>query len=381
MKIGILGYGVVGSHVVKIIDQAKIPSLKSFEIVKIFARTPRCDHRYTSCIEDILNDESIDTVVEVMGGIHPAYEYICAALKAKKHVVSANKAVIAQYLNEFLQLAHENGVSFCMEASVAGGIPWIKELMRVRRMDKISAFKGTFNGTTNYILDSMHRFETTYETALLDAKHKGYAESDPSADVDGIDIQNKCAISAAVAYGGYVDVSDIPVFGISSIKKEDVDYFKRHHLICKLMGQSKNYGSTISLSVCPVLTTSIMSFVGSNLNYTSCKSQHLGELNLIGQGAGGDPTASAIVSDLMDIENKCAFLPSVSMPLCVDNTQEKHHFYVREKRNDFHEELALSYEQDEQYIYMKTKKMTLCELMSTLTSKECFLAQYEEDIE
>lgn len=374
MKIGLLGCGVVGKEVLKMIDA--MPSEK-VEVVRILTRNKRHEPRFTTDFNDLMNDD-IDTIIEVMGGVHPAYEYIKASLNAKKNVISANKAVIAKHFKEFADLAMENEVSFKIEASVGGGIPWIRELQRVKRMDTIQQFSGIFNGTTNYILDRMHQYELSFETALMDAQKKGYAESDPSSDIDGFDIQNKCAISASVAYDTFIDVNKIPVFGIASILKEDIDYFKSKNLVCKLMGFSKHYGSSISLYVCPICVNGLMAHVGDNLNIASCTSQHLGKLEMIGQGAGGSPTATAVISDLLDLfeNNTTPFL--FHHFLDIDNSKELHHFYLRERIEDFHEELALSYEKDETYIYMKTKRMTLTELLSIVSSKDVFLALLED---
>ena len=374
MKIGLLGCGVVGKEVLKMIDA--MPSEK-VEVVRILTRNKRHELRFTTDFNDLMNDD-IDTIIEVMGGLHPAYEYIKASLNAKKNVISANKAVIAKHFKEFADLAIKNEVSFKIEASVGGGIPWIRELQRIKRMDTIQQFSGIFNGTTNYILDRMHQYELSFETALMDAQKKGYAESDPSSDIDGFDIQNKCAISASVAYDTFIDVDKIPVFGIASILKEDIDYFKSKNLVCKLMGFSRHYGSSISLYVCPVCVNGLMAHVGDNLNIASCTSQQLGKLEMIGQGAGGSPTATAVISDLLDLfeNNTTPFLFHHSLD--IDNSKELHHFYLRERIEDFHEELALSYEKDETYIYMKTKRMTLNELLSIVSSKDVFLALLED---
>lgn len=374
MKIGLLGCGVVGKEVLKMIDA--MPSEK-VEVVRILTRNKRHELRFTTDFNDLMNDD-IDTIIEVMGGLHPAYEYIKASLNAKKNVISANKAVIAKHFKEFADLAIENEVSFKIEASVGGGIPWIRELQRIKRMDTIQQFSGIFNGTTNYILDRMHQYELSFETALMDAQKKGYAESDPSSDIDGFDIQNKCAISASVAYDTIIDVDKIPVFGIASILKEDIDYFKSKNLVCKLMGFSRHYGSSISLYVCPVCLNGLMAHVGDNLNIASCTSQQLGKLEMIGQGAGGSPTATAVISDLLDLfeNNTIPFLFHHSLD--IDNSKELHHFYLRQRIEDFHEELALSYEKDETYIYMKTKRMTLNELLSIVSSKDVFLALLED---
>lgn len=379
MNIGLLGCGVVGSEVLRIIDSLSLNSHHSIKIVKVLDLKEKNDSRFTTNFDDILNDQRIDTIVEVIGGIHPAYEFICASLKAGKNVVSANKAVIARYFKEFNDLAIKNKVAFRIEASVAGGIPWIRELQRVLRMDTIHEFSGIFNGTTNYILDMMHTHDLSFEIALKEAQMKGYAESDPTSDIEGYDIQNKCAISASIAYKGYLNVDDIPIYGISSIKNQDIQYFKTKGYSCKLLGKSIHYGDSVALYVFPTCTKNIESAIDSNLNITTCKTNHLGILRMIGQGAGGSPTASAIVSDLIDITQQTQYF-ELNHPLIIDNSRELMHFYVRERIEDFHEEICLSYEKDDTYIYMKTKRMTISELLNIIQKKDCFCAILEEAI-
>lgn len=371
MNIGLLGCGVVGSEVLRIVDTLNMSSMK---ITKILDLKPKNDTRFTNKFEDILNDETIDTVVEVMGGIHPTYEFIRACLKAKKNVVSANKAVIARYFKEFMDLAKENDVSFRLEASVAGGIPWIKELQRVLRIDNVIEFSGILNGTTNYILDKMHTQNASFDVVLKDAQMKGYAESNPTSDIEGYDIQNKMCISTSIAYKGYVNVDDIPTFGISKIKKEDIDYFKSKGYICKLLGKSVNYGDCVSVFVCPVCTTSIEGHIDTNLNITTCVTQNLGTLRMIGQGAGGSPTASAVVSDLIDIYEHVDKPFEFNQSLVIDNSKEEYHFYVRVNKNELMNDICLSYEEDETYIYMKTRKMTIVDVLNRIKDKDCFIA-------
>lgn len=374
MKVAVLGYGNVGKEVVHILD-----TTHSMNVEKILVRTLRDDSRCTTDFNEILNDDSIECVVEVMGGIHPAYEYIMASFKAKKHVVSANKAVIAKYLHEFIECASENNVCFKMEASVGGGIPWIKEINRISRFDTISGFTGILNGTTNYILDCMHTYNTSFENALADAQEKGYAESDPTSDIEGFDVQNKVAISCMLAYHTVIDVNDIPTYGISQISDDDIAHFKSKGYCCKLMGTSKLNDSSISAFVFPTITQSIEAQVNSNLNIVSCDSKYLGHLSLIGQGAGGNPTASAVVSDCFDIQSKCFDEINLNQHLSIDNSLDTYHFYIR--ATHLNEEIALSYEYDENYVYMKTKKMTISEIFDYMKQYNyCFVAVWKETL-
>ncbi|MGN1342960.1 MAG: homoserine dehydrogenase [Traorella sp.] len=376
MKLAILGCGVVGSEVIRIIDNLEVYQ-DSITIKKIFDKKPICDSRYTYQFKDILEDSEIDTIIETMGGLHPAYEFICASLKAHKNVVSANKAVIATYFKEFNDLAIENHVHFKIEASVGGGIPWIKELQRILRFDHILSFNGIMNGTTNFILDEMHQKDSDFDDILKEAQAKGYAEKDPSTDIEGYDIRNKCAITASIAYQGYLNVHDIPTLGISNIKKEDVQYFKSKGYICKLMGNSKSFDDSISLYVCPILTKNIEGHIHQNLNITSYTSTNLGKLQMIGQGAGGSPTASAIVSDIFDIYQNINQPFNLDKELSIQNN-EQFHFYIRlPLNNHLQQDIALSYERDDTYTYLKTKKMTINEIME-YKQQDSFIAIIEE---
>lgn len=371
MRIALLGCGTVGSATCEILKQS------SFEVVRYLVRNKRDDTRSTTNFNDIVTDDTIETVIEVMGGIHPAYEYICACLKAHKNVITANKAVVAKYFDEFIQLADENNVYFRIEACVAGGIPWIHEILRISSFDPIHSFSGIFNGTTNYILDCMHRFTTSFEVALLDAQEKGYAESDPSADINGYDVQNKAAISAMLAYQGKIDVDKIDCYGMSTIQANDISYFKSKKVTCKYLAHSKKYGHSISLFVMPTLCKSIESFVDSNLNIVTYESQYLGKFQMIGQGAGGYPTASAIVRDCMSIQDNQKMNLTLHNHLLIDNHQETYHFYVRS--NQLHEDIALSYEKDEHTFYIKTKRMSVHEIFEFIQTQknDIFVALWE----
>ena len=258
-------------------------------------------------------------------------------------------------------------------------------------------------------LDSEYLMQREYVTANINPKSKFILTTDDSGNFiiednkgcvlfDDIGISrpmlNQKEISPVAVHGDRIRVSlitgcagDCKFCGLNKLKycvnefnvlKEEIDYFKSKNLVCKLMGFSRHYGSSISLYVCPVCLNGLMAHVGDNLNIASCTSQHLGKLEMIGQGAGGSPTATAVISDLLDLfeNNTTPFLFHHSLD--IDNSKELHHFYLRERIEDFHEELALSYEKDETYIYMKTKRMTLNELLSIVSSKDVFLALLED---
>jgi len=300
MKIGLLGFGTVGSGVEKIAG-----GMAELDIVKILDRDPAkmADKRVTQRFEDIVEDKEIDCVVEAMGGIHPAREFILAALKAKKHVVTANKAVVAAHMDEFVKAAVESDVKFMVEATSGGGIPWIKNLQRAARIDEITHIHGIMNGTSNFILYNMFGSGADFSVVLAEAQRLGYAEADPSADIDGDDVRNKCAISATVAFKGFVPVSLIPQFGVRSITKADIDWCKSQGLVCKLFATAVCEGNSWCATVEPVLLKAgeLEAAVPKNYNVTCLTGATIGDLKFYGQGAGSLPTGNAIVQDLLDI--------------------------------------------------------------------------------
>ena len=204
MKIAILGFGTVGSGVYDIIANSTTSELKNIEVKSVFARSRDKMPLATNDINEILNDKEISLVVECLGGLTPAYEFIKKSLEHKKHVVTANKAVAAKYLNEFIALAKKNNVKFLFEASVGGGIPWLAGLEKAGRVDKINRIYGIFNGTSNYILDNMYRNNQEFDSTLKTAQNLGYAEADPSADIDGGDVVNKIILSNALGFNIHI---------------------------------------------------------------------------------------------------------------------------------------------------------------------------------
>ena len=307
MMIGLLGHGVVGSGVRKIVDEAYTSDTASLCIKKILVKQmgSNGDERETANMDDILNDEDIDTVVECIGGTEPAHTYVKKALEAHKNVVTSNKKMLAVYARELFETAEKNGVHLLYEASVGGGIPWIHELKRIRRIDDIVSFEGIMNGTTNYILSSMEKDGTDFETVLKKAQDLGYAERDPSDDIDGYDVRYKTALSALTAFDTVVKPEEIPCFGIRHIRKKDMEYARKNGMKIKLLGRGKKEENKVSLSVMPCFISddNMLAAVDQNYNAVSCVSETLGKAVFTGQGAGSLPTAHAVVQDLLDIQN------------------------------------------------------------------------------
>ena len=219
MKIGLLGFGVVGRGVYDLVaDREDIQVAKVLCLEDITLP----DAEVTKDFQSILNDETIDTVVEAMGGLHPAYDFVRAAMEAGKNIVTSNKALVATFYDELIPLAMEKGLLFRCTAAVGGGIGWLSELERARRSQTIQKVGGIMNGTCNYILDSMTRLGLDYDVALKQAQQLGYAEANPYTDVAGIDTWHKVILSSNIALGVSLDKETVPVSGISRISAVDV---------------------------------------------------------------------------------------------------------------------------------------------------------------
>jgi len=300
MNVALLGYGTVGRGVDTIIRE-RVPSLAVTRILELPGHLT--EDRMTSDYNQILADDAIDVVVECMGGIEPAHTYLAAALDAGKSVVTSNKAVVAAHFEEFASRAEATGAHLLIEATCAGGVPWISQIQRVRRIDDVLSFKGIMNGTTNYIIDRMVRDNMQFAEALTQAQRLGYAERDPSADIDGIDVKNKTIIAASVAF----DVActhDLPVAGIRTLAKADLDLFATKGHSIKLLGMGLRRGSEYAVAVmpCAVPLASPEAAVPDNLNLVSLEGTTVGPLKFFGQGAGSLPTGNAIVQDLLDLQ-------------------------------------------------------------------------------
>ena len=294
MKIGLLGFGVVGRGVYDItadmedIQVAKVVCLEDVTLP---------DAEVTKDFQSVLNDDSIDTVIEAMGGLHPAYEFVRAAIEAGKNIVTSNKALVCSYYDELLPLAESKGVQFRCTAAVGGGIGWLSELERSRRIQPLEQVGGIMNGTCNYILDSMTRLGLGYDEALKQAQALGYAEAKPATDVEGIDTWHKVILSSNIAFGVSLDTATVHVAGISKITAEDVAAFTAHGYTCKLISTGKAADGKYSAYVQPTLVSQGMpeAAVPSNYNLITLVGKYSGRMSFFGQGAGRYPTAYNVV--------------------------------------------------------------------------------------
>lgn len=314
ISVGLLGLGTVGSGVAKMLEdnqeeiRHKVGSPLVVDKVLVQDRlkarlVPVDENRLTTNADEVLSDPDIDVVVEVMGGIELARRYILQALSEGKHVVTANKDLIALHGVELMQAAQENGCDLFFEASVAGGIPIIRSLVEGLASDRITKMIGIVNGTTNYMLTKMYKCRLPYSEVLKEAQEKGFAEADPSSDVDGLDAARKMAILATLGFSMNVDLDDVSVEGISELTNEDMEYSKRLGYVIKLLGIAKRENGRIEVSVQPTLLPQKhpLSSVNDEYNAVYVYGEAVGETMFYGPGAGQLPTATAVVADVIAV--------------------------------------------------------------------------------
>ncbi len=327
MNIGLLGFGVVGKGVYDI-----VATRKDMHIAKVLCLEDIHleDAQVCKNVNEIIDDPAIDTVVEAMGGLHPAYEFVRGAMEAGKNIVTSNKALVATFYDELLPLAEEKGLQFRCAAAVGGGIGWLSELERARRVQQLQQVGGIMNGTCNYILDSMTRLGLSYEDALKQAQSLGYAEANPSTDVEGIDTWHKIILSANVAFGVSMEHDSVPVAGICRITAQDVARFTAHGLVCKLVGTGKKTADGISAYVQPTLfpVGEPESAVPANYNLITLVGETSGRMSFYGQGAGRYPTAYNVVQDCVELTCGKGFFSPYGSKIAANN-EEKLCYYVR----------------------------------------------------
>ena len=309
--VAILGFGIVGGGVARLItdNDKELSEYLGAKVVikKILDLKDFPDSEFRNLIvhdyTEILNDVEIDTVIEVMGGSHPAYEFTVSALKAGKNVISSNKEVISRYGDEFLALARENKVCYRFEAAVGGGVPIIAPLISSVRQNKISEIRGIINGTTNYILTQMVSYGKSFDTALAEAQDKGFAEKNPDADILGWDAARKIAILTAIVTGRLFSAEEIHTEGIDKIRKNDVKFADSIGCNIKLLARCLPDGDNTVVAVAPYVIpkNSPLGLVSGVSNAIEVVGEPLGCVSFSGPGAGAGATASAVASDLAPI--------------------------------------------------------------------------------
>ena len=327
--IAIAGLGVVGGGVAEILlkNAALLEKNAGEKIVlkAIYTRTPKKDGPFApyfvSDFSAIEQDPEIDLVVETIGGSTVALDFVSRALKAGKHVVTANKQLIAEHGLELFALAKANGVNILFEASVAGGIPVLNPLTRCLGANEITEVSGILNGTTNYILTQMLENGESYADALSNAQRLGYAEADPTADVEGLDARRKIVLSADLAFGVNIREEDIPCVGISSITAGDIAKAKDEGLTYKLIARAEKNGRAVAAFVCPTLFPSSApeAHTDGTGNLVTLFASRFGKQSFSGAGAGGYPTGSNVLRDCLDVADGCRSFYADSFTPCSVN--------------------------------------------------------------
>ena len=328
MKVAVLGFGTVGVGVYEMLKAAE-----GLEAGPVLVRPGKENGAFkVSKIEDITSDASVDAVAEVMGGVEPAFTYAMAAIRAGKHFVTSNKALVAAKGVELSQAAKDAGVSFLFSAACGGGVPFLHNLARAAQTDEILSVGGILNGTTNFMLDQMQSTGKDYADALKEAQELGYAEADPTADVTGLDALRKIMLACAVAWG-VLPKDGLLHEGIDSLNVADVKDFMARGYVCRLVasGQPAPAGR-VSAYVEPVLVRAgdAESAVLKNYNMARYEGKNSGAIAMIGQGAGRYPTASAVLRDLSGIcVGEAAMFPEGCADGEADNSAAVHAYYLR----------------------------------------------------
>ncbi len=330
IQIAILGFGVVGSGTAEVLTENKAIiekkvgqpfNIKYILDLRDFPDSPFAD-KVIHDFNIIVSDPEVSLVAEMMGGSHPAYDFTKACLEAGKSVVTSNKEVVANFGTELLEIAKAHGVSYQFEASVGGGIPIIRPMNQDLSSNNITAVNGILNGTTNYILTKMEREGTPFAEVLKDAQKKGYAEANPTADVEGLDAARKIVILAAMAFGKRIDPNTIPCEGITKITVEDMELARELGYAIKLIGHTEKRDGKILCMVSPRLVpfSTPLSGVSDVFNGILLDADMVGQVMVYGPGAGKLPTASAVVADMIDIMEHTP--AAINAPVWTDATAE-----------------------------------------------------------
>ncbi len=317
VKLGILGLGTVGTGTVQLLqDRAgRHPLLQEIEIYRVGVRSLQKSRAVelptdvvTTDLDAIVNDPAVDIIVEVMGGLEPARSLILKALNNGKHVVTANKAAIARFGAEIFTAANQAGVYVMLEAAVGGGIPVIQPLKQSLSVNRIHAITGIVNGTTNYILTRMQTEGSNFSDVLADAQQLGYAEADPTADVDGLDAADKIAILASLGFSGRINLQDVYCEGIRQVSKTDIAYAEKLGFVIKLLAIAKRNAplspsSPLFVRVHPTLVpkTHPLASINGVYNAILVEGEPIGQVMFFGPGAGAGATASAVSSDILNL--------------------------------------------------------------------------------
>ena len=386
-KIAILGYGTVGKGVYKIIKEKFENSENTEEkiiVKKILLKENKKTQEeiknvFTYDYEEILGDKEIDTIVEVTGAMEEAHNYIKKALSMGKNIISTNKALVAKHLEEYINLAEKNKVSFLFEGAVGGAIPILRELRSLKKINEITKIEGVLNGTGNYILDRMTEKNLDYSQSLKNAQDLGYAEKDPSDDVLGFDGGRKLALLISLSKS-LVKEEDIEIFGIEKIKKEDIERAKAKNLKIRHIAYSEFRENSYVAILEPCLIDEKNDFYNLEdaKNLVKIYGKYFEELSIKGKGAGMFPTANAVLQDLLSLGQENYTLDTEALENKNENFQGIYYLRVPGScKIDL--ELADKIDMENGYIFIKTKKLIrkkLIEELERLKIEDYFLARY-----
>jgi len=357
MKVGLIGIGTVGGGTYKVLTENAKEILKktgiSIDVARVADKNLALakkvvgdENKVTDDAFDIVNDKEIDLVIELIGGTGIAKELVEAALANKKHVVTANKALIAMHGEGLVELAEKNKVILAYEASVAGGIPIIKAIREGLAANQIEWIAGIINGTTNYILSEMRENNLTFDVALKQAQELGYAEADPTFDVEGVDAAHKVTIMASIAFGIPVNFEGAYVEGISQLQQKDIAYAEELGYRIKLLAITKAHSDAVEIRVHPTLIPEkrLVANVNGPMNAVLVKGNMVGPTLYYGAGAGAEPTASAVVADVIDIVRQCkhghgAMIPTLGFTK--ENIKKKKLLAIEEVESEFYLRLSM----------------------------------------
>ena len=381
MKTAILGFGVVGSGAYEILNRY------GYTVKKVLDIRPHDElgDVLTNNYDDILNDKEITVVAEAIGGLEPAHTFVVKALKAGKHVVSSNKHLICTYYDELHKLAIENGVTIKFTSSAGGGIPWLYNLKRGVRCDEMEKVMGIMNGTTNFILDAMITDSRDFDDVLKEAQALGYAEANPSADIDGLDTARKTAISSSIAFDTIITEEEVNVFGLRNIKKLDIDYItKKLGKTVRYMGFGTKNEDTVSVFVEPTILDAgaLEANVNKNFNMISLFGKSVGRLSFYGQGAGKYPTGNSLAQDVIDILKGDTALEYPKAKVEINNSSIYRKYYVRTTA-DLDSSIICSREAIDGINYILTDKISVKDMHKAAKAvfeadRNAFLAGIEE---
>ena len=393
MKIAIMGFGTVGTGVEEILYKKRKSLLKNnfdIKIERILIKNKNKERHpldktliFTDDFDEILNSP-VDTVIDVTSNLEETYERIVNLIKAKKNIVTANKAVVSKYFEDLNELARENKVYFAYEAAVAGAIPIIHPLMEEVFFNDIYEISGILNGTSNYILSKMEREGSSYDEVLKEAQELGYAEADPSCDVDGLDAMRKIRILSSLAYRAKIREDEIFTLGIDKVKKSDFDFAKDLGYSIRLLGKSSLSDGKINISVMPrFLRDDFFANTFDGTNAIKVQGENFKSYELKGPGAGKLETADAIMRDLLRIlaqrEIKTFYQAGISYP--VENNLEKKYYLRCQKVSDDLKNLISSEKIIGDDHHIITKKIELKKLIHAIADLEgIFIAEIEEEI-